>query len=1395
MSIKTQEKLKRLLAFTLLSLSATTINAQEPYKQVFIDANNNGLDDRAEGYDNLSYLNSTESRGYGVYELKNALLSASISTASEVFNPELDRDNDGIRDILEVYGFYERYAGTLFGLTRLIEASTWNTWLAGEGEGQFSSPAYQWLAETLTDEGFVSIKTHDDEYEDVIASFDENRIHDIDGWYAIDITLTEALEKIKLRFAEASGHEYVDGTIYPLITELLENFSPLIPSTGQTVYYTDPTEISSDFDPYTDKEEVLGIFPSDPKDGAGHPLIGAIPQIATYLTDIDLIEIVERREQDGTIVNTTDVSRIANSTSSSNGVSIGIGAEYEFGASGGVTLKSEFKYNHTWTSGTTMTTELRESFAVVSNNTDVTQDNCYSQLKMNVKVTNQGSVSASHIEPDWYVYIGGKQWNKITTDNAFSSLSPGESDFDTLLGNEEGCLTIAETNYLANGGTIEIGTGLGDATINYLDPDTNLLVQGGSWSAYEDNFWNSLAKIHLNVITTKGEPIKKSFWVRAYDEEGISPNMTMSVKDVLTQAYSPVDCSTINGDYTDAVICLAVSDLDSDGYIVISEDAQIDFTFFSPDDLSQLAYEQSIEMFEKMNFKRSDSSSDNINYPLDSLLPRYSAISIIDNTLDTPTIQHVEIIATSDSSNNSQGIDVRASVSDYFGIELVELCKRTSNTCETMASALPNQPDITANGYYSITWHDYTLEGDEYIKATNIKGNSTEQDPGTFYLNIIGSMYDKIDSYYSDLSLVQIWIDRYSDKLSGDLGNDIEEHGLIDWQNAYDKYDVLSTLLQIARDTCSYINPVVHDDVDSLLNQQVACQHALNAYEEALHANKAGLYNPEKLPLKNNLIAFNHGVTNTVSYSPNPEASCNKLKAFDVVTGIKLNYDAGVGAAIPGAKLTYRTITRTNLTSPLFKWSDDEGTTTCGNIEDTEQSWSSSSATSDFKINVLVDFGWSVGSGSVTKLCTLYRELDLDDSSVGIPKLSMGDAKDYCSSGSTWDNVERFSNANKYKPSGSSGPVVQSMNNLWLNAKWSSAEATRAQHYSYHYTYFDKPRHSLVHLGEYHFRSHSDLFLTLGNSLSPTLQAESGGDDQIWIVEIVNDREFRIRPKFVDFNADGENDGDHYLARPNLSEDNGDNLFVEEINCEMVIAENGNDVCIEESVNHNQHWRFELRSDGRYDIVSVVNLKYIGSWGGIGVAPFLKTTTLGWDIQPVVNPVPADASNPCPLGSYDGANCYFMAKPSNGFIDDNKFYTTYDACSVGTNDSTHCYINSAPSGTTPFVYADNFYYTPLLGGYCPFGWFDSVNCFVMRKPAGGFISGNSFYTTYDACSIGTGDSTNCYIASAPAGTSAFTYAGNFYTTPVTTTLVNPVVELEEGDPIDIPPEPIWYTPY
>ncbi|NVJ61098.1 MAG: S8 family peptidase [Gammaproteobacteria bacterium] len=104
--------------------------------------------------------------------------------------------------------------------------------------------------------------------------------------------------------------------------------------------------------------------------------------------------------------------------------------------------------------------------------------------------------------------------------------------------------------------------------------------------------------------------------------------------------------------------------------------------------------------------------------------------------------------------------------------------------------------------------------------------------------------------------------------------------------------------------------------------------------------------------------------------------------------------------------------------------------------------------------------------------------------------------------------------------------------------------------------------------------------------------------------------------------------------------------------------------------------------------------------------------------------------NVCPLGWFDGANCFVMPKPAGGFIYANNFYTTYDACSVGTNDSANCYIASAPAGTTAFIYDGNFYTTA-----------DSSS---------------------PSCIDGSYDGAHCYIGTAPAGSTPFVWGGNFY---------------------------------
>lgn len=69
--------------------------------------------------------------------------------------------------------------------------------------------------------------------------------------------------------------------------------------------------------------------------------------------------------------------------------------------------------------------------------------------------------------------------------------------------------------------------------------------------------------------------------------------------------------------------------------------------------------------------------------------------------------------------------------------------------------------------------------------------------------------------------------------------------------------------------------------------------------------------------------------------------------------------------------------------------------------------------------------------------------------------------------------------------------------------------------------------------------------------------------------------------------------------------------------------------------------------------------------------------------------------------------------------------------SIGSFDGANCYVGKPPAGTTAFIWANNFYYTPVAGNQCPQpgSWFDGANCFVLTIPAQTtpFIYANSWY--------------------------------------------------------------------
>lgn len=68
---------------------------------------------------------------------------------------------------------------------------------------------------------------------------------------------------------------------------------------------------------------------------------------------------------------------------------------------------------------------------------------------------------------------------------------------------------------------------------------------------------------------------------------------------------------------------------------------------------------------------------------------------------------------------------------------------------------------------------------------------------------------------------------------------------------------------------------------------------------------------------------------------------------------------------------------------------------------------------------------------------------------------------------------------------------------------------------------------------------------------------------------------------------------------------------------------------------------------------------------------------------------------------------------------------------MGSFDGANCYIGTPPSGTSAFIYANNFYYTPIGANTCPYpgSWYDGANCYVsnIHASADPFIYSNNWY--------------------------------------------------------------------
>ncbi len=1226
---------RKLLLFVLLLLSSVALNAKEPYTRAFIDSDSNGIDDKIERYFNAASSTFSASRAANEFKISR-VLEASASAADlarlkqvlNIIDADGDADGDGVRDVLEVYGYYKSKDAELSGLNRRLTGAAWNEFIA-RGENQAANQ-YKMLADALRTAGWVScVNEHNKEVTCIANQTDWRAIEIFDEEIVeVNITHINAYNSIENAFIKTFGEysAYIEN-IDVYIEEFLRNpaYDVVPPRNGAETYYTDPTEYSTDFDPFSDYEEALGAFNGlSLTRGSGHPLIAALPEITTSIKSYTITDIVELRDTGGEVITDTEVHRVTQSRSFSQGRVFGGSIEIKPLQLKDSSFTISFSESKTWTMGSAVNEEQRRSFASLNQTTEVTNASCFSKIKIAAEVKNTGNINAFSAQPVWDIYIGDELWNQVSGDTF--TLLPKESTNSLILSGVNSdsnatCLTLEQSDYLLQGGQIVLSTSLNTAEVPTLDNGNITSDRSQDWSVYQNILKANNTRVKLDLTTTSGNNIASTLWIRAYNSG--TNDWALSIQEALAQAFNPVNCTDISyltsqdNQDLDNALCFAVNPQSAiEDYLIIDLDTtKLVVDLFDVESGGRLDDIEQLEAIEKMPYRGEAKNG------LTVLWPSYAKVTLKNNIKDSPHIPHSEIlIKTAPNQPNEKVIDVRTTVTDDYGIPYgnVYFCipdGKVSNLADDQCfemdlhtkSSNINPETLNLSGYYStrINLGNNQLKGDEYIKAISI-ANDTENNTDIgitqkmidkYYLGVFDTTKNTIEEQLNRVQQYRKSLTRYSrseiDQRA--LFNEIQNHSLMMPVNEIStKLATLENALNTFVTQCSYYSPSEIVNFASVSSDIEACNAAYSEFKRISEENTVAVYSVNKLPFKNKLNMTYSRIGGPTRHLPLPDITCN-LNTDEVISELKLD---DIGIRSPSAQLGYHSMERTGKVDPMFVWSDIKYKS-CGKMSEVDQHWTSSHLSADnTSLQALVDFGWST-QRNATELCTVYRTFDLNyRDEAGKPQIKALTAQNQCSINASWGSLESFSNYDKYKPTGSKGAFMHPMNGFNAASLMLKVQYTQGHHIGWEYTYQDVPNNTLADMSEYRLISDTGYYLTIDDSGKYlSYQEETGEDNQIWVIDKVNDREVRLKAKNLDA----------YITRNDVKlSDNNEPLFA---------APSDDD---NTPVNYNQHWRInEMDSAGKYEIQSVVALRPIGSAGGVGTVPEVKTWTKGWKFEKV----------------------------------------------------------------------------------------------------------------------------------------------------------------------------------
>ncbi|OUS30218.1 hypothetical protein A9Q99_07025 [Gammaproteobacteria bacterium 45_16_T64] len=596
-----------------------------------------------------------------------------ISCGGEPTIPDVlvDTDGDGIYDHQETNGYYY-LDGEFYTLERIMADSEWSDFGQIEEDGveppQNRRTPFKLAYDTMNNNDFVTSLGGGE----VAINFD-----------GLVGQLSAAFEKEygdTHRFYKSGSN--VAGSYKNILLRLNQNYRVLEPTAfgGDALpyYFTNPDLSSSDRDPYSDYDEVVGGFIVGNVTKV-HPSVAAFPVIEATLESYSYTPRKTIEDSQGKEISSTVSHSVETSTSQTDSweASVSVTGTVSFVPSVEVTVSAGVGGSYTSGEVVSDSNENSEGFSWESATTIDTS--CAADLVFVVDVQNSGTAPAQDIDFVFQVRIGDSYLAafepEFTVDlNANGVPVPSSS----ALAYEVECLTLGQLQHLQLGGAIALETRVNAAKIPYLGDDDELIEFGSDWMTYISMAMLQDSKIQYSIFNQSGELERSVHYV-----DPVNRHKTATLRDMIG-ATLDIECDAQGR----ASFCF-----NDDGEIVQSPETYVGIvrTDDSDDRLDELL----------------GNSTDILDVKLEPMWEYH----IITTTSDVPAIRSVNI------NVDDADVQIVARVTDELGVKVVQFCES-----ETQCSDM--EYNAAAQLFTFTPEQGRVPTGNEFLKAVNSRDNS-----------------------------------------------------------------------------------------------------------------------------------------------------------------------------------------------------------------------------------------------------------------------------------------------------------------------------------------------------------------------------------------------------------------------------------------------------------------------------------------------------------------------------------------------------------------------------------------------------------------------------------------------------------------------------------------------